>query len=529
MVGRYRVHPAAHRLATKAELALSISEIPERVLPLDRHEAEVVRPVIMGAGPAGLTAAWALTHSGIGVDVLEADPAEVGGIARTASYKGFRFDIGGHRFFTKAADVEELWHEILDKEDWLRVPRMSRIYYRGKFFNYPLKPLNALRGLGLIETVLCVVSYMWARVFPRKPEVSFEDWVRNRFGERLYRIFFKTYTEKVWGMPCHEISADWAGQRIKGLSLLGAIKDALLPKSGGEVVKTLIEEFEYPKFGPGMMWETAASKIAPLGGKVHMGHRVTAIRHEQGRVREVEATSSAGTRAVFEGTDFISTLPIRELVNMLSPAAPAEVRAAADALRYRDFLTIVLIVDRPDSFPDNWIYVHDPSVRLGRVQNFRNWSPHMVPDPSKTALGLEYFCNATEELWSMDNEDLIALGTKELAAIGLCDPREVIDGTVVRMPKAYPVYDDTYQQNVAVVREYLDRRLTNLQLAGRNGMHKYNNQDHSMMTALFAAKNILGANLDQWKVNTDAEYHEEAREDADTAGRMVPRTRAANV
>ncbi len=494
-----------------------------RVVTDDGDDRRDIHSVVMGAGPAGLTAAWELAHRGAQVEVLEADPREVGGIARTASYKGFRFDIGGHRFFTKSQEVEHLWHEILDDDDWLRVPRMSRIFYRGRFFNYPLKPLNALRGLGLLETVLCVLSYMWARARPRKPEVSFEDWVRNRFGERLYRIFFKTYTEKVWGMPCKEISADWAAQRIKGLSLLGALKDALLPSKGGEVVKTLIDEFEYPKLGPGMMWETAAEKIKRLGASVHMAHRVTGVRHAGGRVEAVEAAGPHGP-VEFGGTDFVSTLPIRDLVNMLEPPAPPEVQTAANALKYRDFLTVVLIVDRPDSFPDNWIYVHDPSVALGRVQNFRNWSPYMVPDESKTALGLEYFCLQDDALWSMEDAALVELGTKELASIGLCKPDEIVDGTIVRMPKAYPVYDDAYRQNVALVRSYLDATMKNLQLVGRNGMHKYNNQDHSMMTALFAARNILGADLDQWRVNTDAEYHEEAREDADTAGRLVPRS-----
>jgi len=481
--------------------------------------------VILGAGPAGLTAAWELTHNEVPVEILEADPEQVGGISRTASYKGFRFDIGGHRFFTKAPEVTELWHKILSPEDWLRVPRLSRIFYRGKFFNYPLKALNALLGLGLIETVLCVASYGWARVFPRKPERSFEDWVRNRFGERLYRIFFKTYTEKVWGMPCNEISADWAAQRIKGLSLLGAVKNAIFSSnktSSGETIKTLIEEFEYPKLGPGMMWEVAAEKVQARGTKLHMGSRVSKLRHADGRLVEVAATTGDGI-TTYSGTHFISTLPVRDLVNMLEPAAPDDVVRAANELAYRDFLSVVLIVDRKELFPDNWIYIHDPTVKLGRVQNFKNWSPYMVPDPEKSSLGLEYFCNEGDELWEMADDDLVKLGVKEISQLGLCPADAFLDGTVVRMRKAYPVYDDTYQQNVALVRSYLAENLQNLQLVGRNGMHKYNNQDHSMMTALLAARNILGEEWDPWKVNTDAEYHEEERSDADTAGRLVPR------
>ena len=482
--------------------------------------------VILGAGPGGLTAAWELVHHGIPVEVLEADEQNVGGIARTASYKGFRFDIGGHRFFTKSNDVRELWHQILPPEDWLRVRRLSRIYYRGKFFDYPLKPLNALSNLGLIETSMCIASYARARAFPRHDERSFEDWVINRFGTRLYRIFFKTYTEKVWGVPSTQISADWAAQRIKGLSLTTSVKNALFPqkRSGRSgVIKTLIDQFEYPKFGPGMMWERAAQHVQSRGASLHMGTRVEAIVHRDGRVVEVRA-ARGDEKTAFSGTDFISSIPIRDLVNMLDPTPPLEILQAADALSYRDFLTVVLVVNRDDLFPDNWIYVHEPSVKLGRIQNFKNWSPHMVPDPSKTSLGLEYFCYQGDELWEMPDRDLIELGTRELAKLGLCRSTEIEDGTVVRMPKAYPVYDEHYQQHIATIREYLQAHSSNLQLVGRNGMHKYNNQDHSMMTALLAARNVLGEDWDPWKVNTDAEYHEETRESDDTAGRLVPRS-----
>jgi protoporphyrinogen oxidase len=451
----------------------------------------------------------------------------VGGIARTASYKGFRFDIGGHRFFTKADDVRVVWHEILDDDDWLTVPRLSRIYYNGRFFQYPLRAFDALRKLGLATSVLCVLSYGKAKAFPRKPENSFEDWIVNRFGNRLFSIFFKTYTEKVWGMPCSEISADWAAQRIKGLSLVEAVKNAVLASRGGagkkngEVIKTLIEEFEYPKYGPGMMWERATEQVRAAGNDVHMGERVVGIRHAGGRVCEVLVDASDGSKA-YAGTDFISTLPIRDLVGMIDPTPPQQVIEAANALRYRDFLTVVLVVDRPDLFPDNWIYIHDPAVHLGRVQNFKNWSPFMVPDPSQTALGLEYFCTEGDTLWEMDDDALRALGSREIARIGLARPEEIVDGTTVRMRKAYPVYDEHYRDNVATVWGWIRDNLRNLQLVGRNGMHKYNNQDHSMMTAMLAARNLLGEQWDPWNVNTDAEYHEEAGEDHDTAGRLLP-------
>jgi protoporphyrinogen oxidase len=508
----------------------TVNDRPATVADTERPElGKELKVVIFGAGPAGLTAAWELVHNGVQVDVLEADPEKVGGIARTASYKGFRFDIGGHRFFTKAPEVRKLWHEILSENDWLKVPRLSRIYYRGKFFSYPLKPFDALRKLGLFQTALCMLSYLRIKVFPRRNEKSFEDWVVNRFGVRLYTIFFKTYTEKVWGIPCTEISADWAAQRIKGLSLVNAIKNSFHRpskrpgKAGkGEVIKTLIEEFEYPKLGPGMMWERAVEKIQGLGARVHMGSPVTSLRRSEAGLVEAKVSNGEGTRSL-TGTQFFYSLTIRNLVSMLDPPAPAEVIEAAQALSYRDFLTVVLVIDREKLFPDNWIYIHEPDVRLGRVQNFKNWSPHMVPDPSKTALGLEYFCTQGDDLWNMSDEELIKLGSEEIARLGLAQADEIEDGTVVRMLKAYPVYDEHYETNVSVVRAFIEKEVPNLQLAGRNGMHKYNNQDHSMMTALLSAKNIMGENWDPWKVNTDAEYHEEFEEGHDTAGRAVPR------
>jgi protoporphyrinogen oxidase len=466
--------------------------------------------VVAGGGPAGLTAAWLLAKRGVPPLVLEQDD-QVGGIARTEEYKGFRFDIGGHRFFTKVGSVQKLWRSMLGPEMLTR-PRLSRIYYGGKFFDYPLKPMNALFGLGIWNSFLVLLSYIWIRIRPIRPEVSFEDWVSNRFGRRLYNIFFKTYTEKVWGIPCNKIGAQWAAQRIKGLSLLTAVTNMLLrsvrSREGSAQIKTLIEEFEYPRLGPGMMWEAFRAEVERMGGKVQLEAPVQRVEHNGDAIVAVEYGNGA-VRTRVDVDRFISTIPLRELVQKLSPPPPEQVRTAAERLHYRDFLTVALIIDAPTLFPDNWIYVHDPRVKLGRIQNFKNWSPDMVPDQRLTCLGLEYFCFEGDGLWSMTDEDLVRLGSKEIAAIGLLGGGKVIDGTVVRMPKAYPVYDEGFEAALEVVRQYL-ARFSNLQVAGRNGMHKYNNQDHSMVTAMLAAQNLLGEHHDVWAVNADDEYHEEA-------------------
>lgn len=469
---------------------------------------------VIGAGPAGLTAAYCLTKETPSVIVIEQDPHYVGGISRTVEHDGFRFDIGGHRFFSKSREVVDLWHEILP-DDFIERPRLSRIYYGNKFYSYPLSAFEALRNLGVIESAACVMSYLYAKAFPIPAPATFHDWVRNQFGERLFSIFFKTSTEKVWGMSCDEISADWAAQRIKGLDLRVAVMNALSrslrgnrPAAGGAVVKTLIETFQYPRRGPGMMWEAAARKIVARGGRVLMGRTLKSLAYDAGtRTWHVTVTAAAGREETYTAHHVISSAPLRELVERVTPAPLSLFHARA--LRYRDFLTVALMVDKPDLFPDNWIYIHDPSVKVGRVQNFRSWSPELVP-AGMSCLGLEYFCFEGDGLWTARDSDLIALAKAEVAKIGLVAADDVVGGCVVRQPKAYPVYDDAYRDNVAMIRRDLEHSYPTLHLVGRNGMHKYNNQDHAMMTAMLTARNILaGEDLyDPWNVNEDAEYHE---------------------
>jgi protoporphyrinogen oxidase len=480
------------------------------------------RVVIIGGGPAGLTAAYQLCKERVASVVLEQDKT-VGGLAKTVNYKDFRFDIGGHRFYTKAKVVADIWREVLAAEDFLRRKRLSRIYYNKRFFHYPLRAGALLFNLGLWNGCLILLSYLRAQMRPEKREQNFEQWVTNRFGHRLYRMFFKSYTEKVWGIPCNEITADWASQRIKGLSLAVLLKDIFTRRTNGEkgaVVKTLINEFDYPRLGPGMMWETMAGLVKETGGVIHTGARVERVHWTGDAVQSVEI-SARGRKETLRGSHFISSMPIRELIRKLEPAPPTAIVAAADKLQYRDFLTVVLIINQRHLFEDNWIYIHDPEVRIGRVQNFKNWSRDMVPDQEKTCLGLEYFCFEDDELWSMSDAQLVELGKRELEQLGLIKAEDVQEGTVVRVPKAYPVYDSTYRESLATVRRFF-AGLANLQLVGRNGMHKYNNQDHSMMTGLLAAKNIMGASYDLWATNADEEYQEEFQDaESDDAGRSL--------
>lgn len=480
---------------------------------------------IIGAGPAGLTAAYLLSkHGGFDVHVFEKHPRLVGGISRTETYKGFYFDIGGHRFFSKSKEVEDFWTEILGDE-LLERPRSSRVYYNKKFFGYPLVASEALRKLGIVESALCVLSYLKARVFPIRQPENFEQWVTNHFGERLYRIFFKTYTEKVWGIPCHEISADWAAQRIKGLSLSSAIRNALKPSkkrvNGDQMIKTLIDSFRYPKYGPGQMWQACAEKAVKMGTRMQMN---TGVKGLQYRPESTKWDVFLDNENSAEGFDYVlSSAPLRELINGMQYPFSIEVKKAANDLHYRDFLTVILILKDRQMFDDNWIYIHDPAVKVGRIQHFKSWSPYMVPDPSMVCYGLEYFCFEGDGMWTSSDEELASLATKELEQIGLCQPGEVLDSYVVRQPKAYPVYDQHYQANIEIIKEGL-APLNGLILMGRNGMHKYNNQDHSMMTAMLAAKNIIaGSELyDLWNVNQDAEYHEGGERGKEEGGRLVP-------
>ncbi|HTF87821.1 MAG TPA: NAD(P)/FAD-dependent oxidoreductase [Planctomycetota bacterium] len=477
------------------------------------------RVVCIGAGPAGLTAAYQLAKKGDArITVLEGSTM-LGGISQTAQYKGYRFDIGGHRFFTKYEPVEALWHEILGKE-FIQVPRQSRIHYRGRYFDYPLKAGNALAGLGIWQAILILQSYLRAKIWPNPVEENFEQWVSNRFGTRLYNIFFKTYTEKVWGIPCTEIRAEWAAQRIQNLSLAKAIINATAINKRSSKIKSLIDRFQYPRLGPGQMWEMCAEKLVALGGEVRMEHKVEAIELEAGRAVAVRVRTPKGVERIV-GEHFISTMPIRSLIRALEPKVPEAVRKAGDGLRYRDFVVVALILEQENLFTDNWIYIHTPGVKVGRIQNFNNWSIDMVPEKGRTCLGMEYFCFEGDGLWTAKDEDLVKLATEELGKLGLADPKLVVDGTVVRMPKAYPIYDAEYRANLDQTREFLDT-ISNLHPVGRNGMHKYNNQDHSMLTAMMVVWNMYGASHDVWAVNTDFEYHEEQRlEDPEPAVRTT--------
>lgn len=498
------------------------------------HETETL---VIGAGPAGLTAAYLLSKAGRPVTVLERDPAQVGGISRTVSHNGFLFDIGGHRFFSKSKAVVDLWDEILP-DDFIERPRLSRIFYGGKYYAYPLKATQALRNLGIVESTACVLSYLVARARPIAEPKTFHDWVRNQFGERLFSIFFKTYTEKVWGMSCDDISADWAAQRINGLNLGAAIRDALKRslglgakrRPGGPVIKTLIESFRYPRKGPGMMWEAAAGKVRAQGGEIRLDRGVEGLRHDAASgLWTVTARRGDGTLETYQARDVVSSAPLRELVAGIAPTPISAFNARA--LRYRDFITVALIARAGEDFPDNWIYIHDASVKVGRVQNFRSWSPEMVPNPALTCLGLEYFCFEGDGLWTASDDDLVALAKREIGQIGLIDPRDVVDACVVRQPKAYPVYDEAYREHVATVRRDLEHAYPSLHLVGRNGMHKYNNQDHAMMTAMLTVENILAGTRrhDPWCVNEDAEYTEAGVSGAQEAlgsERLVPRKAA---
>jgi protoporphyrinogen oxidase len=458
---------------------------------------------VLGAGPAGLTAAHVLALRGKPAFVVEADGI-VGGLAKTAEFDGYRFDLGGHRFYTKLKAVERLWDEWLG-EDLLIRPRLSRIYYRGQFFAYPLTSRDVVRRLGLVEATRCALSYLWALRKRTREAETFEEWVEARFGRRLYDAFFRSYTQKVWGIPGSEIRSEWAAQRIKDFSLLKAML-AIVGLRRGRVT-TLIEEFRYPRLGCGQMWEAAQASIEARGVPVLLNTRCVEIGHEAGRATSVTLRGEDGT-ATHPVGGVLSSIPLSELVLNLTPEAPDEILAAARQLRYRDFCLVALMTTEEDPFPDNWIYLHDPATRAGRVQNYRAWAPGMVPD-GRTCLGVEYFCFEGDDVWEMSDADAVAFATEELGRIGLIDPSQVFDGVKVRVPKAYPMYDTHYAEATAAIRAYLTG-FDNLVTCGRNGLHRYNNQDHSMWTAILAALNLIdGAGYDVWSVNTEAEYLEE--------------------
>jgi protoporphyrinogen oxidase len=471
---------------------------------------------VLGAGPAGLTAAYRLAQRNVPVIVFEAGE-EVGGLARTVVRDGYRFDLGGHRFFTKSEEVEDLWQELLGPELLVR-PRLSRIYWRGRFIEYPLRAADVFAKVGPLELARSLGSYARARLARRGSEETYEEWVTSRFGRRLFELFFKTYTEKVWGVGTDELRAEWAAQRIADLSPISALRAAL--PGGGEPPKSLIEEFRYPRLGPGQMWEEMARRVERDGGEIRLGAAVEALEHKGG---ELTAVRAGGERV--EVSAAISSIPLRTTVGVADPAPPREVTAAAAGLRYRDFLTVALPIDGEPPFPDNWVYVHDSRVRVGRIQNFRAWSPWMTPEPGRSCLGLEYFCFEGDDFWSASDEELVALGREEVAALGLVEPDRVAGGHVVRVPKAYPVYDAEYAGRVGQIRGWLEG-FSNLQQIGRNGLHRYNNSDHSMLTAMRAVENLCdGAGHDVWAVNADSIYHER-EEAAEQPYRVAPETPA---
>jgi protoporphyrinogen oxidase len=464
---------------------------------------------IIGAGPAGLTAGLvALRHDPrIGPLLIEASD-QVGGIARTINYKGNRFDIGGHRFFTTVPEINAMWREVLGS-DFLEVERLSRIYYRGKFYSYPLQWMNALGNLGLVESIHIILSYFKWQLWPHPIEETFEQWVINRFGGRLFLHFFQSYTEKVWGMPCSEIHSGWAAQRIKNLSLLKVVLNAL---TGVNKAISLIDRFHYPRLGPGMMWEAFRDRIVSCGGQLVTNWAVERIVRRGNRVVELHCrrtgSSAKAQSRVFIADNVISSMPLKNVVFAFDPPPPQQVVEAARRLRYRDFLIVALIIDEPDPFPDNWIYVHGSEVKVGRIQNFRAWSEEMVADPQRASIGMEYFCHEGDGLWNSTDSDLIELAANELEALGLARRSKIVDGCVVRQTKAYPVYDASYKDAVETIKAWMIT-LENFQTVGRNGMHRYNNQDHSMLTGALAARNVLGESHDIWNVNLERSYHEE--------------------
>ena len=460
---------------------------------------------IIGAGPAGLTAGYFLAKEGFKVEIFEKDPEYVGGIARTVKQDGFRFDIGGHRFFTKSPEVWEFWNEVFPNKFLLR-SRLSRIYYRHKFFNYPLKLEEVFFKFSLLEKAQIFFSYLKARLNPPKDISNFEDWTVSQFGERLYKIFFKDYTEKVWGMKCNEISSDWAAQRISGMNLLSVALNTIkgLIFSSEKKIKSLINEFHYPTHGPGELWEEVRKRYEELGGVIHMGKSVEGYHFENNQWSIKNGNGGLGQFDIL-----ISSSPIVEFAKGLTPEPPKLLKERINHLKYRDFLTVALMFEGENPFKDNWIYIHNNDVKVARVQNYKNWSEGMVPTEKDNCLGLEYFCQEGDELWEMEDEELISLAQKEMGQLGF-HLKGNIKGKVIRVEKAYPKYDSEYKNTILEFKNFINNNYPTFYPIGRNGLHRYNNQDHSIMTAILVVKNILGLGpFDQFKVNQDAIYLEE--------------------
>jgi len=494
---------AGDLVARAAHVSIPEQQNGDVPAPGTHAKTSSVGTAVLGAGPAGLTAAYVLASRGQPAAVFEAD-VQVGGISKTVEVDGYRFDLGGHRFFTKLAPVSRMWEEVLGEELITR-PRLSRIFYDGKYFAYPLTARDVVGRLGVWESTRCALSYLWAQRHRGRDADTFEEWVTQRFGRRLYDAFFRTYTEKVWGIPGSEIRSLWAAQRIKNFSLFYAMLTVLRLKPGN--VTTLIEEFRYPRLGPGQMWEEVARHVEENDVPVHLRHRVTSVGHRDGRVEHVVVETCDGERRL-QVDSVLSSMALADLVQMIEPAPPANVLDAACGLRYRDFCLVALMTTEEEPFPDNWIYLHDPATRAGRVQNYGAWSDGLVK-PGTTCLGVEYFCFEGDDMWEMPEEDAIELAKSELARIGLIDPDQVFSGAKVHVRKAYPMYDAHYEENLEIVRGYL-AGFSNLRTCGRNGLHRYNNQDHSMWTAVLATLNLVdGTNYNVWDVNMEAEYHEE--------------------
>lgn len=466
-----------------------------------------VKNVVIGAGPAGLAAAWELAKKDQGVLVLEkAD--HVGGMCWTIDHKGYKFDLGGHRFFTKVPEVQKFWEEAIG-EDLLLRPRLSRMYYRNKFFAYPIKMSDALPKLGLWESFLSGCSLLWVRfrrMWYKKPELTHEDWVVNRFGKRLYDHFFRAYTEKLWGVSVSQLPADWAAQRMKDLSLMQLIKSTLFKSKEGQI-KSLIDKFHYPKYGPGMLYERVAERIKEKGGQIKLNSKLVKIVHKDFKVEKVIVEDENGNKEEVAAENFISSAPLNQVLKMFDPVLPDEIIELANKLRFRAFFGVELIVNRKEVIRDNWIYTHAPEVRLLRVQNFKNWSPFMSADEDKTPIGAEYVCWEDEEVWRQNNAELIQLAGGELEKINLVEARLIEDGTVMRYAEGYPVYHLGYREDLKKIFDYL-AKFKNFQTIGRQGLHRYNNMDHSILTGFYAARNTMGENLDVLAVNADEEYHE---------------------